>query len=251
MSVLEIVLLVLAGVGAGLTGSVAGLASLISYPALLGVGLSPVSANVTNTVALIFNAVGSVSGSRPELAGQAIRLRSLAMYAVVGGAAGALLLLLTPSSAFERIVPWLIGIASLAILIRRHPETSAGQKPSGIGFSVCVFLVAIYGGYFGAAAGVLLLALLLVSTGDTLPRCNAAKNLLLGLANGVAAVSFAAFGSVRWSVAAPLAAGLLLGGRLGPIVVRHVPATPLRYLIAAAGMGLALYLGAEAYHVTG
>jgi uncharacterized membrane protein YfcA len=110
-----------------------------------------------------------------------------------------------------------------------------------------VFVVAIYGGYFGAAAGVLLLALLLVTTAESLPRGNAMKNLLLGLANAVAAVAFVAFGPVRWSAVIPLAAGCLFGGRLGPVIVRRVPAAPLRILIACAGVGLAIRLGVDAY----
>jgi uncharacterized membrane protein YfcA len=113
--------------------------------------------------------------------------------------------------------------------------------------SVGVFVVAIYGGYFGAAAGVLLLALLLVTTAESLPRGNAMKNLLLGSANAVAAVAFVAFGPVRWSAVIPLAAGCLVGGRLGPVIVRRVPASPLRMVIALAGLGLAIRLGLDAY----
>ena len=125
MSVLEFAFLVVAGIGAGLTGSIAGLASLISYPALLAVGIPPVTANVTNTVALVLNSVGSVSASRPELTGQARRLAPLAAAAVLGGTTGAVLLLLTPAGAFERIVPFLIAGASAAILVQRPPRELA------------------------------------------------------------------------------------------------------------------------------
>src|SRR5215208_5852827 len=113
MSAGDWLLLVVAGVTGGLAGSIAGLASLVSYPALLAVGLGPVAANVTNTVALVFSSLGSTLGSRTELEGQALRVRELAVAAGLGGAAGAGLLLLTPSGTFERIAPWLIGIASL------------------------------------------------------------------------------------------------------------------------------------------
>jgi uncharacterized membrane protein YfcA len=241
--------LVLAGFGAGLTGSMAGLASLISYPALLAAGLPPVSANVSNTVALVFNSVGSVWGSRPELIGQRARARRLGPVAVAGGLTGGILLLETPSSAFARLVPWLIGVASVALLIQRHPTRPAPTvaHPPTWKLSACVFGVAVYGGYFGAAAGVLLLALLLVTTGEPLARANAMKNLLLGLANAVAAVVFVAVGPVRWSAVIPLAAGCLLGGRLGPVVVRRVPAAPLRAVIGFAGLGLAVHLGLGAY----
>jgi uncharacterized membrane protein YfcA len=241
--------LLLAGFGAGLTGSMAGLASLISYPALLAVGLPPVSANVSNTVALVFNSVGSVWGSRPELRGQRARARHLAPVAVAGGVTGGVILLATPSSAFALAVPWLIGLASLAILLQRtrpvRAPTEVYQPTRKL--TVGVFFVAIYGGYFGAAAGVLLLALLLVTTAEPLARSNAMKNLLLGSANAVAALAFVAFGPVRWSAVIPLAAGCLVGGRLGPIIVRRVPAAPLRALIACAGLGLAIHLGLDAY----
>ena len=127
MSLWEFGFLVLAGIGAGLTGSVAGLASLISYPALLATGIPPVTANVTNTVALVLNSVGSVSASRPELKGQGRRLLPLMAAAVLGGATGALLLLLTPADAFEQAVPLLIAAASAAILVQRPCNELAAE----------------------------------------------------------------------------------------------------------------------------
>ena len=250
MSGVELLLLVCAGVAGGLAGSIAGLASLISYPALLAVGLGPVAANVTNTVALVFASVGSTLGSRTELEGQAVRVRELAIAAVLGGAVGATLLLLTPSGTFERIAPWLIGIASLAILVRprvRAAERAGAHGAAGPGLVAGVFLIGIYGGYFGAAAGVMLLAVLLVATDDTLARSNALKNVLLGIANVVAALGFIALGPVHWDALAPLALGLFAGARLGPVVVRHSNADVLRALIGVAGIALAVKLGADAY----
>lgn len=246
---LDPVWLLFAGLGGGLAGSVAGLASLVSYPALLAVGLAPVTANVSNTVALVFSSIGSVSGSRPELRGQRSEARRLGAIAIAGGVTGGVLLLATPSSAFALAVPWLIGLASLAILIRRNPARRPPVETRAPGWlvNVGVFLVALYGGYFGAAAGVVLLALLLFITTESLARANAMKNVLLGLANGVAALAFVFFGPVRWSAVVPLAAGFLVGGRLGPIVVRKAPAAPLRVAIACAGVGLAVHLGLDAY----
>jgi uncharacterized protein len=244
----EALLLVLAGIGAGLSGSIAGLASLVSYPSLLAVGLTPLTANVTNTVALVFSSAGSILGSRPELRGQAARVRRLAAAGLVGGVAGGLLLLASPSGTFELIVPWLIGLGSLAILLKRPaPHPDAVDRSDSPWMIPAVALIGVYGGYFGAAAGVLLLALLLVSTSETLARCNAVKNVVLGLANAVAAVLFAIFGSVDWTAAAPLAVGFFIGGRVGPIVVRHAPTRLLRVLIATAGIGLAVYLAVDAY----
>ena len=249
MSPAELLILALAGFGAGLVGSIAGLASLISYPVLLAIGVPPVMANVTNTVALVFSSGGSVLSSRLELGGQATRLLRFGVVAVLGGVIGGVLLLLTPPGAFQLIVPWLIALASIAILVQRRQQEVQWRDRGrdAIGLTVGVFLVAVYGGYFGAAAGVLMLALLLASTRDTLARSNAVKNVVLGLANATAAVTFIFFSSVHWSLVAPLALGCFAGGRLGPFLVRHAPARPLRIAIAVAGMGLAIHLGIDAY----
>jgi uncharacterized membrane protein YfcA len=240
--------LVFAGFGGGLCGSVAGLASLASYPALLAVGLPAVAANVTNTVALVFSSVGSVWGSRPELTGQRVRATRLGALAILGGAVGSALLLLTPPGQFARVVPVLIGVASLAVLVpRRSRETPHGSQAPTRELSLVVVAIAVYGGYFGAAAGVMLLAAFMYMTGEGLPRSNALKNVVLGLANGVAAVVYMIFGPVHWSAVLPLAIGFLAGGRLGPVVVRHVPSGPLRLVIALGGVGLAVHLGLDAY----
>jgi uncharacterized membrane protein YfcA len=147
----------------------------------------------------------------------------------------------------------LLGLASVAILLpsasRQDARVAHHQR-----FTVRVLLeaaaifgICIYGGYFGAAAGVMALALMLVATGDTLARSNALKNVVLGMANAVAAVGFALFGSVEWAAVVPLAVGLLAGGRLGPVVVRHSNAQVLRVVIGLAGLALAIKLGADAY----
>jgi uncharacterized membrane protein YfcA len=248
MSAGDWLLLVVAGVAGGLAGSIAGLASLTTYPALLAVGLGPVAANVTNTVALVFSSAGSVSGSRPELTGQGARVRRLGVSALLGGVTGCGLLLLTAEATFERLAPWLIGFASLAILVRPRPRPL--QQPGhrdGPAMHAGVYLVGIYGGYFGAAAGVILLALLLLGTTEPLATSNALKNALLGLANAVAAVGFALLAPVEWLAIVPLAAGLFAGARLGPVVVRHAPADALRVLIGLAGLALAVVLAGDAY----
>ena len=252
MTGMHFVLLVAAGVAAGLVGSVAGLASLFSYPALLATGIPPVSANVTNTVALVLNSVGSVSASGPELRGQRARLIRLAPAGLLGGVTGAVLLLLTPSSAFEKLVPFLIAGASVAILVQRPPRQLAADAAAHPhrdhgGLVVGTFAISIYGGYFGAAAGVLMLAMILFVTGEGVPRGNALKNVVLGVANSVAAIGYAFFADVAWLAALPLALGFFLGGRLGPAVVRRVPQTMLRRVIAVAGLGLAVHLGLDAF----
>lgn len=245
----QLLALVLAGLGAGLVGSVAGLASLISYPALLAVGLPPVTANVTNTVSLVASGVGSALGSRVELSGQAARLRPLSVAAVAGGAVGGGLLLVTPGDAFEAVVPVLIASASVLVLLAPAPAELAAHAVARPGRRLLagIFAVGIYGGFFGAAAGVMMLALLLLMTGETTARAIAAKNALLGLANGVAALGFVLLGPVRWAAVLPLAAGFLVGGRLGPSVVRRAPARLLRLGVAVSGLVLAAWLAADAY----
>jgi uncharacterized membrane protein YfcA len=254
MSWAHIALLMAAGIGGGLTGSIAGLASVATYPALLAVGLSPIAANVTNTIALVFNGVGSMLGSRPELKGQGPWLLRTAPLALLGGAIGAALLLSTPADGFEKIVPVLIGLSSLFIVLPTTPRPlpADGVKPRRSRAvraleAAAILAICVYGGYFGAAAGVLLLALLLRAGGATLAHANAGKNVILGTANGVAAVGFAFLAPVHWIAAIPLSIGCLIGSRLGPIVVRHAPATPLRWLIGAGGLVLAIQLGLDAY----
>jgi uncharacterized protein len=242
-----------AGVLGGLTGSIAGLASVATYPALLLVGLPPVTANVTNTVALVFNGIGSIWGSRPELEGQQAWIKRIAPVAVLGGVSGAALLLSTPADGFERVVPILLGLASVAILLPRRSKQDARvadhrRRTAGVLLeSIAIFLICIYGGYFGAAAGVLLLALLLRAGHATLAHANASKNVILAIANGVAAVMFAFLAPVHWPSVLAVGIGCLVGSRLGPIIVRRAPAAPLRILIGAAGLVLAVKLGIDAY----
>jgi uncharacterized membrane protein YfcA len=252
VSVAEFCFLVVAGVAGGLTGSIAGLASLATYPGLLAVGLTPFEANVTNTVALAFSTIGSVLGSRPELRNRGAFLWPLIPVAVLGGAAGAALLLLTPAGGFEKVVPFLLGAAALTFLIpRRRPADGVAEALPGRRHRALQALaiggIAVYGGYFGAAAGVLMLALLLHTTRLHLPHANAAKNVLLGVANVVAAAGFVVLAPVQWSAVVPLGVGCLIGARIGPIVVRRSPATLLRWLIGAAGLALAVHLGVQAY----
>jgi uncharacterized protein len=272
VTVLEALALTAAGLVAGVFSTVVGLASIVSYPALLAIGLPPLSANMTNTVALLFTGVGAAAGSRPELTGQGARLRRLAPVAAAGGAAGAALLLVTPSQTFVRVAPVLIGAASLALLARPRPgpeprdsegggarpgrrdsEEGAGATPGGRDrernrwLLAGVFGVAVYVGYFGAAAGIVMLAVLTVMVAGPLARTNAVKNILGGVANAVAAAAFAVFGHVDWAAVVPLAAGFLAGGWTGPALVRRIPPQALRIGVAACGLAVAVKLGVSAY----
>ncbi|MCG5211706.1 sulfite exporter TauE/SafE family protein [Streptosporangium sp. KLBMP 9127] len=237
-------LLALAGVASGLAGSIAGLASLFSYPALLALGMPPIVANVTNTVALFSTTVGAAAGSRAELKGQRRRVIKLVVLAAAGGSLGALLLLSTPSSTFELVVPWLIALGSVLLLARdplRRLADSRAASPA-LPLAGAVVVVGLYGGFFGAAAGVLMLAVLSVSVTEPLPVTNAVKNLATGAANATAGVAYAFFAPVNWLAAGVLAVGCLAGSWLGPMVVRRLPEKPLRIAIALAGLGLAVHL---------
>jgi uncharacterized membrane protein YfcA len=248
-------LLLLAGIASGLAGSVAGLASLFSYPALLAVGLPPIVANVTNTVAMFSTTVGAAAGSRAELRGQRVRVAKLVVLAAVGGSLGAWLLLSTPASAFELVVPWLIALGSVLLLVRdplrrfadrraaaASVSAAAGRARGSLPLAATVVLVGLYGGYFGAAAGVLMLAVLAASATEPLPVTNAVKNIATGAANITAAVAYAFLAPVHWPAAGALAVGCLAGSWVGPAVVRRLPEKPLRFAIALAGLGLALHL---------
>jgi uncharacterized membrane protein YfcA len=248
-------LLLVGGLGAGLSGTMAGLASLFSYPALLAAGLPAVAANVTNTVALTVTSVGAAAGSRPELTGQWSTVRRFAAVIALGGALGAALLLVTPSGVFEKVVPVLVGGAAAVLLFQpriraavlRRPGREGAERDAGPLVLAGLLAVGVYGGYFGAAAGVMLLALLLVALPVSLLQGNALKNVLLGLSNAVAAVAFAFFAPVEWWAVLPLALGALVGSRLGPVVARLLPATALRVGIALAGFGLATVLAVGAW----
>ncbi|MEU9190340.1 sulfite exporter TauE/SafE family protein [Streptomyces sp. NPDC048484] len=247
-----VLLLLAAGVASGLAGSIAGLASLFSYPALLAAGLPPVAANVTNTVALFSNTVGGAVGSRAELRGQRGRLIRLGVTAALGGAIGAALLLGTPSSTFELVVPWLVALGSVLILTREplrrltarfRPETASVPR---LPLACAVLLVGLYGGYFGAAAGVLMLAVLSLSATEPLPVTNAVKNIATGAANITAALAYAFLAPVDWNAAVTLGLGCFVGAWMGPAVVRRLPEAPLRVAIALAGLGLAWTLWRDA-----
>jgi uncharacterized protein len=238
-------LLLAAGVLAGAAGSAGGITSLISYPALLAVGIPPLPANVTQAIAFVACLPGSAMGSRPELRGQWPWIRQWAVVAAAGGAAGAALLLLTPGHVFGRIVPFLLAFASVALLLQPRLSTWREGRVGGSDrylLPCALFAVSVYDGYFGAGSGIMVLTLLLLMVDQDLLRANALKNVFLGVSDTVAAVGLAVFGPVRWTAALPLAVGLLAGSLVGPSATRRIPPNLLRVLVACAGMGLAIRL---------
>lgn len=242
-------LLVLAGVGSGIVGYGAGLASLVSFPALLACGLPALAANVTNSVALVGNSIGGVASAQPELRGMRSRIVKFGAVGAVGGLVGALLLLALPAGVFEHVVPWLVALGAVVLLlrpwlIRLHAGRVDEQHPAVPGL---IGVISIYGGYFGAGAGTLLTAAFGAVMHDSLARLSALRSVVLGAANGVAALVFITTGRVDWAMAIPLGLGTVAGSALGPPILRRVPEGPLRVVVALAGFGLALdlYLGLD------
>lgn len=253
-----IIFLVVAGFLAGLMQSVAGLASLVSYPALLIVGVPPVIANVTNTTALIFSGIGSLISSSKELKGHWKRLSFFIVLSLIGSLGGSYLLLHLPSASFEKVVPFFIfGAGILLLLSSRKKRLVSGselrqerdlQSPLKlIDSSICIILVGGYTGYFGAAGGVLFLAILSAITDEEFHIVNAMKNVITFAGNLTATCIFIFKSHIAWHYVIPMGVGLLAGGYVGPVIVRHVNIHLLRTLIAFAAFGLALYLLVEAY----
>ena len=240
----EFVALVATGVLAGAVGAAGGVTSLVSYPALLAVGVPPLPANVANLVAGVACWPGSALTSGRELAGTQGSLRRGLPVAAAGSAVGALLLLNTAPGAFTRIVPFLVAIGSLALLVQPWLSTMIarnGDKPRAAVWPL-IGLVSIYGGYFGAASGIMLLAALLVLHESRLPEANAIKNMLLGAGAVVAAAIFVLVGPVDWSAVVPLALGLFAGSAAGPIIARRVRPSVVRWVIGMLGLTLAIAL---------
>jgi uncharacterized membrane protein YfcA len=243
-------LLALLGAGglAGLINTVVGSGTLITFPTLLALGVPPVIANISNTVGL---APGSLSGAwatRGELDGQRRRVLWLGSASLLGGIAGALLLLWLPSKAFDAIVPILIGLGCVLVVVQpfiarrlayRRARLGTDAAPPVLGsvlLWLAIALTAVYGGYFGAAQGVLFIAILGIGFAESLARINAIKNVLATIVNGIAAVVFVLVSQVNWPVAIAIAVGSVLGAQLGGRVGRKLPPTVYRVIIVAVGV---------------
>jgi uncharacterized membrane protein YfcA len=237
----HVVLLVAAGVVAGVVGTAGGITSLISYPALILAGLPPLGANVANVVSLVACWPGSALASRPELAGRAAWLRRWSLATALAGAAGAGLLLATPPGAFADVVPALVAIAAIALLAaprlaRAHEHRAGALLLAGL------VVAAAYNGYFGAGAGIMTLALILITVERHVARANALKNMLVGAATVTSALTLAVFAHVDWSAVAPLASGMFAGSTIGPRVARRIPGDLLRWVVGVFGLALAALL---------
>ena len=251
MSPLHAIAIFAAGIAAGTINTVVGSGTLITFPVLLGFGYPPVVANVSNTVGLVPGSASGAVGYRRELAGQGHRGAALAGASLIGGIIGAVLLLSLPASAFEAIVPVFIGIALVLIVLQpRISRLLATHRPhrrrrtgrAGPLTTAAVGIGGIYGGYFGAAQGILNLAVLSLGLDDDLQRLNALKVVLTGLVNLVSGVIFVFVAHVAWGAAGLIAAGSLLGGMLGARVGRRLPAPVLRVVIVGVGIFAIVHL---------
>ncbi len=213
----------------------------MTFPTLLAVGYPPVLANVSNTVGLVPGTLSGALGYRRELRGQRSRLVRLGVASMLGGVAGALLLLQLPAAAFDAIVPVLIGLGCVLVLVqpwisrRVRPREHAPAHGSAL-IWVLVFFAGVYGGYFGAAQGVLLIAILGLGLAESLQRVNAAKNVLALVVNAVAAASFIVLSDVAWAAVGLIAVGSVIGGQLGATVGRRLPAPVFRGFVAVVGV---------------
>jgi uncharacterized protein len=241
MSWLEAVAVLVAGMGAGAVNAIVGSGTLITFPVLLAVGYPPVVANVSNTVGLVPGSVSAALGYREELRGQGRRLRLLGVASLLGGITGAVLLLTLPEDAFNAIVPVLIALSCVLVLVQpwltqRVASLSRHPEHGGVPLFVGVYLAGVYGGYFGAGQGVLLIALLGLFLAEHLQRVNAAKNVLAALVNGVAAVLFILVSDVAWEAAGLIALGAVVGAQVGARYGRRISPTMLRWLVALVGV---------------
>lgn len=248
MSFAHFVAILLAGAGAGTINTVVGSGSLITFPTLVALGYPPLIANVSNNIGLVPGSVSGVYGYRRELRGQRPRLLRLVPASLLGGLTGSTLLLVMPSKVFQKVVVVLIVIALVLVitqpvLSRRVAERRAARAGEGgahrhvtPGLLALVFATGIYGGYFGAAQGIILIATLGIFLDDALQRLNACKNVLAGSVNAVASVVFILSTDVDWKVVGTIAVGSTIGGQIGAKVGRRLPPRVLRTIIVVVGL---------------
>jgi uncharacterized membrane protein YfcA len=242
LSAWHIIAIFAAGIAAGTINTVVGSGTLITFPTLLAFGYPPVTANVSNTIGLVPGAVSGAVGYRHELSGQRERVLAVGAASLGGGTLGSILLLVLPASAFKAIVPFFIGIALVLILLQKQISRALGDRRRGHGEGVApgaiagAFCCGIYGGYFGAAQGILMLSVLSLSIDDSLQRLNAVKVVTTGLANLVAGVVFVIAAHIAWDVAGLIACGSIIGGVLGARYGRRLSPFALRALVVVVGI---------------
>jgi uncharacterized membrane protein YfcA len=245
VSLFEALAILLAGVAAGTINTVVGSGTLITFPTLLAFGIPPVTANVSNTIGLVPGSISGAIGYRRELTGQRSRVLRLAVASLIGGLTGGVLLLVLPDDAFAAIVPVLILLGCVLVVLQprisawvaaRHEATGGVPHHGAWWVWPGVLITGVYGGYFGAAQGVLLMAVLGTGVDESLQRLNAVKNVLAAIVNGVAGLLFIAVADVDWRVVALIAVGSVVGAQIGATVGRRLPGGVLRVFIVVVGV---------------
>jgi uncharacterized membrane protein YfcA len=248
VSPLEAIAIGLAGLAAGTINTVVGSGTLITFPTLLAFGVPPVTANVSNTIGLVPGSVSGVVGYRRELAGQRPRVLRIGLASLLGGVIGAVLLLVLPADAFSAIVPALVGLGILLVVFQPRITAWVEARHEGVGAPArdpvvgawwvwpAVLGAGVYGGYFGAAQGVLLMGIMGVGIAESLQRLNALKNVLAAVVNAIAGLLFAIVADVDWKIVALIGVGSMIGGQLGATVGRRLPGPVLRWTIVVVGV---------------
>lgn len=248
--VLLFIYLLFGGILGGLLSTMASIASLATYPILLSAGISPVFANTTNDAALIWTGISSGLSSTKELKGHWKELAFYAIFAVFGSFIGCMLLIHFPAKVFEKVVPFCIAFSGILILfsdkltVKDASNLSKGAKLLSL---LGVIIFGIYGGYFGAAAGILLISLLNIITDHSFLTINAMKNIIGPLSNSMALIIYSFTETIYWSAAIPMAIGMFIGGYPGPKIMRHIPVKVIRIVISILALIQASYYAYTAY----
>jgi uncharacterized membrane protein YfcA len=249
LSPLEILAVLVAGFAAGGINAIVGSGSLITFPVLLAVGLPPVTANVSNSVGIFVGNISASWGYRRELVGQRNRALRGGAGTALGAVVGGVLLLTLSEGVFENVVPILILLACGLLVLRPSPKLGHGTMSTHrqAAFVATAFAVGIYGGYFGAAQGIILLAAMRFLIPDSLQRLNGLKNVMVGVANGVAALLFVIVAHVAWDAAALVAVGSVIGAQIGARYGRRIPDERLRWAVVTVGTAVAIVLFVRAH----
>lgn len=253
MSWWELLLVALAGSGAGLINAVVGTGTLITFPTLLALGVPPVLANVSNSIGLAPGSLSAALASKPDLVGQRARIIRYGIASLLGSIVGAVLLLWLPPSAFQAIVPVLIGVGCVLVIIGPWLTGRIAARRERLGVTevsevgppwlfVAIIFTGMYGGYFGAAQGVLVMAIMGVAVAETLPRINGLKNVLVMIANAVAGIVFVLISEVDWWIVLALAVGSVLGAQVGARIGRKLPPIVYRVVIVTVGVAAIIAL---------
>ena len=253
MSWWELLLIALAGSGAGLINAVVGTGTLITFPTLLALGVPPVLANVSNSIGLAPGSLSAALASKPDLVGQRARIIRYGIASLLGSIVGAVLLLWLPPSAFKAIVPVLIGVGCVLVIIGPWLTGRIAARRERLGVTdvsavgppwlfFAIIFTGMYGGYFGAAQGVLVMAIMGVAVAETLPRINGLKNVLVMIANAVAGIVFVIISEVDWWIVLALAVGSVLGAQVGARIGRKLPPIVYRVVIVTVGVAAIIFL---------